>query len=52
MIDEKSKSILKRAFSVLNDEQVENFRWNLKNETPVYCLDEAGRVYDRETGKG
>ena len=37
MIDEKAKAILKRAFSVLNREQIENFRYHLRNETPVLC---------------
>ena len=37
MIDEHAKTILKQAFSVLGAEGIENFRWHLRNETPVLC---------------
>lgn len=37
MIDEKAKAILLKAFSCLNAEEIENFRFHLRNETPVLC---------------
>ena len=37
MIDEEAKAILKKTFAILTPEQIENFRWHLRNETPVLC---------------
>lgn len=51
MDQEQAKAILKKAFSVLNDEQIENFRWHLANETPVLCL-ERWRLYTDGMGGG
>ena len=50
MIDEEAKAILKRAFSALRADEIENFRWHLRNETTVLCGKPFGRLpyYDAE----
>lgn len=37
MIDEKAKAILLRAFSCWDEQERENIRQHLRNETPVLC---------------
>ena len=37
MNQEEAKTILKQAFSALNTEELENFRYHLKRETPVWA---------------
>ena len=49
MIDNEAKEILKRAFSVLDAEQIDNFRHHLRMETPVCCQEKYLYYLD---GKG
>lgn len=54
MIDEKRKEVLKKAFSILTPAHLENFRWHLRNETPVLCGAPACDLpfYDSYKGSG
>ena len=42
MIDEQAKEILKKAFTVLSPEHIENLRYHLRNETPVLAANWKG----------
>ena len=44
MIDETKKTILKQAFKTLNAQHIENFRFHLKNESPVLCGKRASQL--------
>jgi hypothetical protein len=49
MNQEEAKTILKQAFSALNDEELENFRHHLKRETPVWAgVPEVKNLYFSE----
>lgn len=42
MTQQEAKTVLLKAFSVLTEEQRENSRWHLRNETPVLCGPKSG----------
>jgi hypothetical protein len=43
---QQAYQVLRKAFSVLDAAQIENFIFHLKNETPVLCRNNASRFYD------
>lgn len=45
MTQSEAYDILVRAFTVLKPEEVENFRWHLRNETPVFCGKTSSHCY-------
>ena len=46
MSQKESYRVLRRAFSALDDQEIENFRHHLKRETPVLCGTEAAAWSD------
>jgi len=53
MNQEQARAILKKAFKALAPEHIENFRYHLRNETPVFCGVESVKFrYFNEHGHG
>jgi hypothetical protein len=50
MTQEESYSVLVRAFSILDQQQVENFAWHLRRETPILCAARAENYIDGAGG--
>ena len=42
---EEVHKVFMKAFSLLGSKEIENMRWHLKNETPVFTGFEATRWY-------
>jgi hypothetical protein len=44
MINNEAKNIIKLAYLDSTEEEIENLRWHLKNETPVLCGKEFSTI--------